>query len=316
MSVAEPIARTLLLAVLHGLVVLSMPIVLIGMINRTRSWWVGRRGPGVLQTLWDLRRLIAKRPVVSRTASAVFMAAPYVVVIATLAALTIVPVLGRFAPVRFDYDFVAVAYTLGLARVVLMIAAMDVGSSFEAMGASREAYFSALAEPALFLVLGSVGVMTGLTSFSDLVGGLHATRAYPLLVVPMVVAFFILLQSEAARVPVDDPQTHLELTMIHEVMILDHSGFELALMQYGAALKLLLYAGLIATLLNPFDPLQSPWLATLASIAVMLGVAVSVGCVESLAARLPMRRVPFYIVLALAAGMVCLVVVAMTGYAT
>jgi formate hydrogenlyase subunit 4 len=131
--------------------------------------------------------------------------------------------------------------------------------------------------------------------------------------VPLVLALLILLQTEAARVPVDDPLTHLELTMIHEVMVLDHSGPELAAMQYAAALKMALYAGLIAALLNPFDPLQTPLAALLVCVLLMLAVAVVVGCVESLTARLPMRWVPAYVLLASALIVGCMGVVGLLG---
>jgi formate hydrogenlyase subunit 4 len=220
-----------------------------------------------------------------------------------------VPMLGRFAPLQFSFDFVAVAYTLGLARIFLMLCAMDVGSSFEGMGAAREAAFSSFAEPALFLMMGTACAATGLRSFADVVGGLHQSAGYGFVVLPLVLALFVLLQTEAARVPVDDPLTHLELTMIHEVMVLDHSGPELAAMQYGAALKMTLYAGLIAALINPFDPLLAPVAAVLFSVAAMLGVAVAVGCVESLSARLPMRWVPAYVLLASAFALLAMALV-------
>lgn len=297
------------LSAVQLLLVLAMPILLVGVVNRCKSWWVGRRGPGVLQSGWDLWRLLGKRAVVSSTASVLFSAGPYVVLVCSLFAASMVPMLGQFAPLQFSYDFVAVAYTLGLARMLLMLCAMDVGSSFEGMGAAREASFSSFAEPALFLVLGTACAATGLHSFADVLGGLHHSASYALVLVPLVLALFILLQTEAARVPVDDPLTHLELTMIHEVMVLDHSGPELAVMQYAAALKMTLYAGLIAALLNPFDPLLAPVAAVAFSVAAMLGVAVLVGCVESLTARLPMRWVPGYVLLACTLGLLAMAAV-------
>ena len=300
---------TLLLSAAHMLLVLGMPILLIGVVNRSKSWWVGRRGPGLLQSFWDLRRLLAKRAVLSHTASTLFRAGPYVVLVCSLFAASMVPMLGRFAPWQFSFDFVAVAYTLGLARILLMLCAMDVGSSFEGMGAAREASFSSFAEPALFLLLGSACAATGLSSFADVIGGLHQSASYGFIALPLVLVLFILLQTEAARVPVDDPLTHLELTMIHEVMVLDHSGPELAAMQYAAALKMTLYAGLIAALLNPFDPLLAPAAALLFSMVTMLCVAVAVGCVESLSARLPMRWVPAYVLLASAFALLAMALV-------
>ena len=300
---------SLLLPFLHVLVWLAMPILLIGVINRSKSWWVGRRGPGLLQSAWDLRRLWAKRAVLSSTASALFRSGPYLVLVASLLAACMVPLLGRYAPLQFDYDFVVVAYTLGLGRLLLMLCALDVGSSFEGMGAAREASFSAYAEPALFLLLGTACAATGRSSFADVIGSLHGSPMFPYLVLPLLLALLILLQTEAARVPVDDPLTHLELTMVHEVMVLDHSGPELAALQYAAALKLTLYAGLMASLLNPFDPLLEPLAAVLASAALMLGVALAVGCVESLTARLPLRWVPAYVLLASGLGLVAMVLV-------
>lgn len=294
----------LLLTVVHWAAVLLMPILLVGTVNRTKSWWVGRQGPGLWQSAWDLRRLLGKRPVSSDTASPLFRAGAYVVLSCGLFAAGMMPLLGRFAPLQFSYDFIVVAYLLGLGRIVLMLSAMDVGSSFEGMGAAREASFSTYAEPGLFLLIGTASAATGMSSFADLIGQLHNTPYYPLIVAPLVIALLILLQVEAARVPVDDPLTHLELTMIHEVMILDHSGPELAAMQYAAALKMTLYAGLIAALLNPFDPLTSPGLAVLVALGLMLVVAVVVGCIESLSARLPLRWVPGYVLIASAAALV------------
>jgi len=298
-----------LLTVTHGLLVLTLPIVLVGLVNRTKSWWAGRKGPRLLQSASDLRRLLGKRPIISTVASPLFRSSAYVVLVCGLAAASMVPMLGQFAPVQFSHDFVVVAYTLGLARIALMISAMDVGSAFEGMGAAREASFSTYAEPALFLLIGAAGAATGMTSFADLIGHLHSTPYFPVIVLPLVLALLILLQTEAARVPVDDPLTHLELTMIHEVMILDHSGPELAAMQYAAALKMTLYAGLIAALINPMNPLASPVAAILVSLGLMLLVALVVGCIESLTARLPMRWVTRYVLIGSGAALVSMVAV-------
>jgi formate hydrogenlyase subunit 4 len=223
-----------------------------------------------------------------------------VVLAAALVAAQIAPIVGPFAPLQFSHDFIAFAYTLGLARLFLMLSAMDVGSSFEGMGAAREASFTAFIEPALFLLVGSASLATGQTSLAGLIGQWQASPAFAWLAAPAVVVLLVLLQAEAARVPVDDPLTHLELTMVHEVMVLDHSGPELAAMQYAAALKLSMYAGLIAALLNPVDPFAQPGLAAGVSLAIMTVVAVAVGCIESLTARLRMRHVPPYLLAATA----------------
>jgi formate hydrogenlyase subunit 4 len=285
----------LLLLLVHLLIVLAAPILMVGLVNRSKALWAGRRGPPLLQSLWDLLRLLHKRPVYSEVATWLFRTSAWTVLAASLGAAMIAPILGSLAPLQFDHDFIFFAYTLGLARLFLMLAAMDVGSAFEGMGAAREASFTAFIEPALFLLLGAAAVATGQSSFAALIGNLQHAAAFNTLVLPIVAVLFVLLQAEAARVPVDDPTTHLELTMVHEVMVLDHSGPELAAMQYAAALKMSLYAGLIAALLNPFDAFRSPLLAVLAALFIMAAVAVAVGCVESLMARLRMRLVPHYL---------------------
>lgn len=299
----------MLLTVTHGVLVLTLPIILVGLVNRSKSWWAGRKGPRLLQSGYDLVRLLGKRPIISTVASPLFRMSAYVVLICGLAAASMVPMLGQFAPVQFSHDFIVVAYTLGLARIALTLAAMDVGSAFEGMGAAREASFSVYAEPALFLLIGAAGAATGMTSFADLIGHLHNTPYFLIIVIPLVLALLILLQTEAARVPVDDPMTHLELTMIHEVMILDHSGPELAAMQYAAALKMTLYAGLIAALINPLDPQVAPVAAIGVSLGLMLLVALLVGCIESLTARLPMRWVTRYVLISSGAALLSMVLV-------
>jgi len=295
------------LTITHAVLALLMPVLLVGVINRTKSWWAGRKGPRLLQSASDLRRLLRKRSLISTVASPLFHAGAYMVLVCSLVAVAMTPMLGRFAPLQFSHDFIVVAYTLGLARIALMVSAMDVGSSFEGMGAAREASFSSYAEPALFLLIGTASAATGMTSFADLIGHLHDTPHYLLIVAPFALALLILLQAEAARVPVDDPMTHLELTMIHEVMILDHSGPELAAMQYCAGVKITLYAGLIASLLNPMNPGSEPVAAILVSLGLMLLVALVVGCIESLVARLPMHWVPRYVLLAGAAALASMV---------
>lgn len=287
-----------MLVAAHVLAVLVMPILMVGLVNRTKSWWGGRRGPRISQSFWDLMRLLRKQPVFSSVTTPLFRAGPWAVLASSLLAAQIAPMFGAFAPLQFDHDFIVFAYVLGLARIFLMLSAMDVGSSFEGMGTAREASFTAFIEPALFLLVGTAALSSGQASLAGAIGRFQASAAYPWLVVPAVAVLFVLLQAEAARVPVDDPLTHLELTMIHEVMVLDHSGPELAAMQYAAALKMTMYAGLIAALLNPVETLVDPVLGIAVSLLLMAAVAVAVGCVESWFARLRMRLVPRYLMLA------------------
>lgn len=301
------------LTLAHLLTALTMPIVLIGLINRTKALWTGRKGPRILQSGSDMLRLLRKQAVYSAVATPLFRIGAHVTLVTSLAAVLFSPLFGAFAPLQFEHDFVAFAYTLGLGRIFLMLSAMDTGSAFEGMGAAREASFSAFAEPALFLLIGAAAIATDSTSFATILGGLHTSAHYAWIVAPAVAALFILLQTEGARVPVDDPQTHLELTMIHEVMILDHSGPELAAMQYAAGLKITVYAGMIATLLNPFDPMTDPGSCVAASIGILAVVAITVGFVESLIARLPMKWVPRYVLVAAVAAASALTMVGWGG---
>jgi formate hydrogenlyase subunit 4 len=188
----------------------------------------------------------------------------------------------------------------------LMLGALDTASSFEGMGASREATFSAVLEPAFFLVAGAACLTTGKHSF-DAVLALHATEGFAFAVwAGSVLTLLVLVQVESARMPVDDPTTHLELTMVHEVMILDHSGPDLAALQTGSAIKLTTGLGLIATLLDPLAGRANGLLAAAANILLCLALAVLVGTVESLIARLKLRVIPQYIVVALVAAGIAL----------
>lgn len=301
------------LTLAHLLTALITPIVLVGLINRTKARWAGRKGPRILQSGSDLLRLLRKQAIYSSVATPLFRMGAHVTLVTSLTAMLFAPMFGSFAPLRFEHDFVVFAYTLGLGRIFLMLSAMDTGSAFEGMGAAREASFSAFAEPALFLLIGAAAIATGATSFATMLGGLHHSAHYPWIAMPTVIALFILLQTEGARVPVDDPQTHLELTMIHEVMILDHSGPELAAMQYAAGLKITLYAGMIAAVLNPFDPVTNLAACIATSIGIMAAVAIALGCVESLIARLPMKWVPRYVLVAAVAAAAALAVAGWEG---
>jgi len=303
----SPIQFALLGAQLLALLIL--PIVMLGLINRVKSIWAGRRGPRIMQPLADLRRLLRKQPVYSKVTTELFRLGPVVALATGLVAGMLTPMLGPLSPLAFAYDFIAFAYVLGLGRVFLMLAALDTGSAFEGMGAAREATYGALIEPALLLALGALVLATGdptfagLLSWSDL--GPFALGVKAL----CFVVLLILLQVEAARVPVDDPNTHLELTMIHEVMILDHSGPDLAILQYAAGLKLTICAALIAGLLNPVSWATQPWLAAGVSLGLVLAVAVLVGCVESLIARIRMKAIPRYTAIAMVSGALALILV-------
>lgn len=264
-----------------------------GIIIRTKSLCAGRKGPSILQPIYDVWRLWHKASVYSPTCGWVFRWAPIIYTASVLAAITVIP-FGKYpALFSFNGDFVFFAYILALGKFFSILGALDTGSSFEGMGASREALFSMLAEPAFFLIIGSVGLLTGYTSFQDIFANLHLgdTVSYAL----ATLAAFILLvvaMIENSRLPIDDPKTHLELTMIHEVMILDNSGFDLGLILSSGYMKFAMYTALIVNFF--VGNLSIEWAIPL-FFAIQLAAAVIIGVIESFMARLRMNHNPQFI---------------------
>lgn len=287
------------------LVLVVMPFLLTGIINRVKSLWAGRKGPPLFQPAWDVLRLLRKTSVYSVTTTPLFRIAPWVLLITSLASALVVPLLGSGALVSFGFDFVVLAYAWALGRVAVMLAALDTGSSFEGMGAAREATFSTLVEPALFLVLGALCLFSRTHSLHQALALRVVDGASAVAWAAALVCLLVVLQTETARMPVDDPTTHLELTMVHEVMVLDHAGPELAAIQVANAVKLLVGASMIATLLSPLAGAGTAASAAL-TLGLSVGVAVLVGTVESLMARLKLRAVPQYVGVAIAAGAIAL----------
>ena len=269
---------------------------LLGIINRTKACFAGRTGAPVCQPYYDIARLLRKGAVYSETTTWVFRAGPVIGLAATLIALACVPLAGLPAPLAFAGDFILVAYLLGLARFFTMNAALDTGSAFCGMGASREAQFGALAEPALLLALAGLAWRTGDWSLSGMYAALSYetwSQAAPLLGLAAAALLAVLL-TENSRIPVDDPNTHLELTMIHEVMVLDHSGPDFAFIEYAAALKLWLTGALLTGLVVPVLT-PNPWLNLVLALAAQFALAVAVGVIESSMARLRLHKVPQFI---------------------
>ena len=281
------------------IVVLAVAPALPGIATRTRAFLTGRRGAPVLQLYADLAKLIRKNVVYSRITTPVFRLGPIITVASVLVAATLLPLDGHTALLSFSGDLVAFAGLLGLGRFALVLAGLDTGSSFEGMGASREVTVSTFAEPALFLGLTVPLLATGEFSLGGMLGdrlaGVWATAAPSLSLA--AASLFMLTLAETSRVPVDDPATHLELTMIHEVIVLDHSGPELALILFGSAVKLALFGGLVVSLLIPRGGLPE-WLAVVVLVGGLGLVAVGVGIVEASMARLRMNRVPQFLVAA------------------
>lgn len=264
-----------------------------GILNRTKSIASGRKGPSVIQPLKDVARLFRKGSVYSETTSVIFRIAPVIYFCSVVTACLVIPFGSMRGIVSFDGDFIFFAYILALGKFFSIISAMDTGSSFEGMGASREALYSLFAEPAFFILVGSYALVTGNTSFhgifSDLTLGSSVTYTLG------VLAAFVLIMIamiENSRMPVDDPKTHLELTMVHEVMILDNSGFDLGLILSAGFLKFAMYGALIANFF--LGGMQIP-LALPVYILVQFMFAVSAGLIESFMARFRMSHNPQFI---------------------
>jgi formate hydrogenlyase subunit 4 len=284
---------------IHVFVVLTFPPLLLGVIGKTKAAFAGRVGPPLLQPYYDLIKLWRKGVVLSRTTTWVFLAGPAVGLVTTLFAALLVPLGGHAAPIAFQGDFILFAYILGLGRFFTVSAALDTGSAFEGMGGAREATFACLAEPALFLGFLVLARASGTLSLSGMLGpAIAATWSGAAAALAAVLAsFFAVLLVENCRIPFDDPNTHLELTMIHEVMVLDHGGPPFGLILYAAAMKLFVFGAVVAGVAAPLG-LTNRWLAWGAFLGIVLLVAVVIGVVESVMARLRLLHVPNLLVAA------------------
>jgi formate hydrogenlyase subunit 4 len=296
-------------AVLQILLVLVASPLLPGIITRTKARIAGRSGPPLLQPYYDIAKLLRKGTVLSRTTTWIFLAGPAIAVVVPLLASLLLPLAGPRAPMAFAGDLIVFVYLFALSRFFTTAAALDTGSAFEGMGAARELTFGALAEPALFFGLLALARISRALSLSDLlnVNGAAWHRASAALVL-IIASWFIVLLAENSRVPFDDPNTHLELTMIHEVMVLDHSGPAFGLILYGSAMKLFVFSALIAGVALPRTGIAVA--DTAATLGAVLLVGVVIGLVESAMARLRLVRVPQLLITAsLVAGFAVVLVI-------
>lgn len=286
-------------SLIHILLALIMPPLLLGVIAKTKAAFAGRVGAPFLQPYYDILRLLRKGTVFSSTTTWIFRAGPIVGLATTLVASLLVPFGAHPAPISFQGDMILYAYLFALGRFFTMAAALDTGSSFEGMGTAREATYSCLAEPTLFFALITLSRLSGSYSLTGMLSGLdqwlwlNAGAAMLLLIGGM----FIVLLAENCRIPFDDPTTPLELTMIHEVMVLDHSGPAFGLILYGAALKLFVLGAFFMHLALPFTS-ANPLADWGIFVGSMLLLAVAIGVVESVMARLRLVRVPQLLVAA------------------
>jgi formate hydrogenlyase subunit 4 len=280
-------------------VTLTLPPLLLGLITKTKAAIAGRIGPPLLQPYYDLIKLARKGSVFSTTTTWIFRASPVVGVATALLASLFVPLGGHDSPISFAGDLILFVYLFGLARFFTVSAALDTGSAFEGMGGAREATFSCLAEPALLLGLIVLVKRTASLSLATMLGPAMPDewKNAGAALVLVVVSLFVVLLAENCRVPFDDPNTHLELTMIHEVMVLDHGGPAFGMILYGAALKLFVLGAVVVDVALPFRS-GSFGLDLALFVAGMLLLSMVIGVVESLMARLRLRQVPSLLVAA------------------
>ncbi len=266
-------------------------------IQKVKAGFAGRQGPPLFINYYTMVKLFKKGSVYSTSTSFVFKLGPVVGFSTSLMMLLFFPLAGVDSIFSFHGDVLILFYLMGLGRFFTILAALDTASPFEGMGAAREAFFSTLAEATVFCVLILFFRLTGTFSFGEFFAGdynLNLYGQYGALLILVVVALYIVMLTENSRVPVDDPATHLELTMIHEVMILDHSGPDLALIELGAWFKLLFYSAFLTKLINPFQ-FNNILLDGLAFYAVVCFVYITIGVVESITARYRMTEVPKFI---------------------
>jgi formate hydrogenlyase subunit 4 len=264
-----------------------------GIVIRTKSLASGRKGPGIFQPMKDIYRLFKKGSVYSSTTSIIFQIAPSFYFASVLMAILIVPFGSYPGIISFQGDFILFAYLLAFGKFFMIISAMDTGSSFEGMGASRESLFSMLVEPAFFILMGSFALLTGYTSFHSIFSTLHyGSNISYLLAMLATFVLIMIAMIENSRMPVDDPKTHLELTMVHEVMILDNSGFDLGLILHTTNLKFAMYGAIIS---NFFIGDLSLVYTIPIFFGVQIGFAVVAGIVESFMSRFRMSHNPQFI---------------------
>lgn len=282
----------MLIKLLNTLLMIVVALSITGVINRTRALLAGRKGIRFFQHIYNVRLQLRKGAVYSTTTSMLFRVAPCIYLGAALIAFLFIPIADLEPLLSFHGDIILVAYLLALARVALVLAALDTGSSFEGMGASREALYGALVEPALMMGMATLALFCGYSSFADIFS-MAQELDMNLTVVLLLVAyvFVIIMFIEAGRVPVDDPRTHLELTMIHEVMCLDYSGVDMAMIHIAGWLKNSIFAMIAANAVSVVFCFHWWFAAPLAVLATGL----SIGVVESLRARNKLSRNTTYI---------------------
>jgi formate hydrogenlyase subunit 4 len=280
----------------------------VGTISKLKAVMTGRKGAPVLQPYFELQKLFKKETIHADHSSFISRVSPVVNLVCVLTAAAMVPV-GYLKPlISFHGDILLFAYILGLARFFQILAAMDIGSSFEGMGASREATFALFAEPIFFFTIGSIAFISGVTSLYDLYRSIRLDDiSFIVFIVICTISVFLLMVAECSRMPVDDPNTHLELTMIHEVMILDNSGIDLFLYQYASHIKLFIYANLAVSFFYFFS-LHSYTVSIAIFAAGNITLAFIVALVETVTSRFKLNYIHHYLLFASAIGILNLLI--------
>ncbi len=277
-----------IIILLNLITFLFLPFLMTGIIRKTKAFWGGRYGASIFQPLYDFIKLIKKDFVISTTTSAIFRLAPLISFASVITAAFFVPLIFGNAIINIPAGLIVFAYLLALGKFFSLLGAMDTGSSFEGMGASREACFTSIVEPAFFIIMASIMALSGNYTFESLSKIAENAGSYgALIIIFAVLALFLMVLIEGCRVPVDDPATHLELTMIHEVMILDNSGPELALISWASGMKMLLIISLIAKIIIPDgNPLYAFYY-----LIIVFFTSVMIGTLESSMARIRMSHI-------------------------
>jgi formate hydrogenlyase subunit 4 len=295
---------------LQMLLVLALAPALTGLVRKAKARLLRRQGPSILQPYRDLARLFRKEAVLAYNASWLFRVSPYLIFAVTWVAAALVPTFATNLHFSWSADLIAITALIGSARFFLALAGMDVGTSFGGLGASREMMIASLAEPAMIMITFTIALVAGSTQLSSIAtfmlspaAGLSVSLGLAL------VALVIVSIAENARVPVDNPATHLELTMVHEAMVLEYSGRHLALVEFAAALKLLLYVSIIACIFVPWGlagvsaGLVALAFGMLAYVAKLVGLALLLSVFETAIAKMRVFRVPEFLGIAFMLGL-------------
>ena len=279
--------------IINFLLALILAPVLFGVLNKVKAFFAGRKGPRVMQTWYDIFKLLRKGTVYSSSTTWIFRFAPVGTLAALLTAMLFLPLGFSVSPLGFQGDALLFLYMLGMGRMLTVLGALDTASSFEGMGAARELQFSVISEGTMLLFLAFLAIQSGSCELSAMLclrdSDFWCSSAPSMLL--SAAALYVVLLTECCRVPVDDPETHLELTMIHEAMILDNSGPDLAFIHYGAGLKLWIFGSILTALVIPGSTF-APWAAMIVMTASCFLIAVIVGITESMMARYRFLKVP------------------------